>query len=414
MTREPTNISPVQLIVAMCVAEIVGMLGVMSFPALLPGFITEWQLTNTEAGWINGVYFLGYLTAVPVLVSLTDRVSPRNIYYLCLGLTAVSSAGFAFLTDGFWSAMLFRCVAGVGLAGSYLPGLKLLGDHLKVIAGGKDQSRAVAFYTSSFGIGSAISYYYSGVVAEVLDWHWVFGLATLAPLAAMLLSAIALPSKDPEQTDPPDTHLLDFRPVLRCRAAMGYVLAYTAHNYELFAFRSWIVAYLVFAAATGPGTTTAWSATAIAAFINLLGMPASILGNELSRRIGRHRTITIIMLTSAVMGCILGVSAEWPFWVVVSLAMIYGFTVTGDSASITAGVVGAAPGGYRGATMAVHSSIGFMGGFAGPLMFGVVLDLTGPGGGTVASWGWAFAFSGLMVILGPLALALLREKKTTN
>jgi MFS family permease len=94
--------------------------------------------------------------------------------------------------------------------------------------------------------------------------------------------------------------------------------------------------------------------------------------------------------------------------------MIYGFTVTGDSASITAGVVGAAPGGYRGATMAVHSSIGFMGGFAGPLMFGVVLDLTGPGGGTVASWGWAFAFSGLMVILGPLALALLREKKTTN
>ncbi len=31
------------------------MLGVMSFPALLPGFITEWQLTNTEAGWINGI-----------------------------------------------------------------------------------------------------------------------------------------------------------------------------------------------------------------------------------------------------------------------------------------------------------------------------------------------------------------------
>ena len=393
------------------------MLGVMSFPALLPGFITEWQLTNTEAGWINGVYFLGYLTAVPVLVSLTDRVSPRNIYYLCLGLTAVSSAGFAFLTDGFWSAMLFRCVAGVGLAGSYMPGLKMLGDHLKVIAGGKDQSRAVAFYTSSFGIGSAISYYYSGVVAEVLDWHWVFGLATLAPLAAMLLSAIALPSKDPEQTDPPDTHLLDFRPVLRCRAAMGYVLAYTAHNYELFAFRSWIVAYLVFAAATGPQdgllSLEAWSATAIAAVINLLGMPSSVLGNELSRRFGRHRIITIVMLSSAVMACILGFSADWPFWVVVALAMVYGITVTGDSASITAGVVSAAPEGYRGATMAVHSCIGFMGSFAGPLMFGVMLDLAGPdgiGGKTVASWGWAFAFTGAVVALGPLALALLRDR----
>jgi MFS family permease len=398
----------------MCVAEIVGMLGTMSFPALLPAFITEWQLTNTDAGWINGIYFVGYLTTVPVLVSLTDRASPRRIYFLCLGLTAVSSAGFAFLTDGFWSAMLFRCLAGIGLAGSYMPGLKLLGDHLKVMDGDKDQSRAIAFYTSSFGIGSAISYYYSGVVAESLSWHWVFGLATLSPLAAMLLSAVALPGKDPKQPDAPHTHLLDFRPVFRCRAAMGYVLAYTAHNFELFALRSWIVAYLVFAAAAGPGTTAAWSATAIAAFINLLGMPASILGNELSRRIGRHRTITIVMLSSGVLGCILGFSADWPFWVVVTLAMIYGITVTGDSASITAGVVGAAPEGYRGATMAVHSSIGFIGAFAGPLMFGVILDMASPsgiGGETVASWGWAFAFSSLIVILGPLALALLREKQ---
>ncbi len=409
-----TKISPISLIAALCAAEIVSMLGVAAFPALLPTFIGEWQLTNTDAGWINGIYFAGYLVAVPVLVSLTDRVPPRKIYILCLILTALSSAGFAFLTDGFWTAMIFRTLAGIGLAGSYMPGLKLLGDHLKAMADDKDQSRAVAFYTSSFGIGSAISYYYAGVVAEAMDWHWVFAIAIIAPLAAIAIAIAALPARDPAQTDAPVTHFLDFRPVLRCRAAMGYVLAYTAHNFELFALRSWIVTYLVFAAATGPGGEAAWSATAIAAIINLLGMPSSVLGNELSQRIGRHRTITIVMLTSAVLACVLGFSADWPFWAVVTLAMIYGVTVTGDSASITAGVIAAAPEGYRGATMAVHSCIGFMGSFAGPLMFGVVLDLTGPsgaGGGTVASWGWAFAFTGLIVATGPLALARLREKK---
>ena len=67
------------------------MLGVAAFPALLPTFIGEWQLTKTDAGWINGIYFAGYLAAVPVLVSLTDRVSPRNIYTLCLVLTALSA-----------------------------------------------------------------------------------------------------------------------------------------------------------------------------------------------------------------------------------------------------------------------------------------------------------------------------------
>ena len=87
--------------------------------------------------------------------------------------------------------------------------------------------------------------------------------------------------------------------------------------------------------------------------------------------------------------------------------------MTGDSGSITAGVVAAAPEGYRGATMAVHSCIGFIGAFGGPLMFGVMLDLAGPSGGgeTILSWGVAFAFTGAVVTLGPLALALLRERR---
>ena len=44
------------------------------------------------------------------------------------------------------------------------------------------------------------------------------------------------------------------------------------------------------------------------------------------------------------------------------------------------------------------------------IAFGVVLDLTSPsgiGGETVMSWGSAFAFTGLVVTLGPLALVLL-------
>ena len=42
-------------------------------------------------------------------------------------------------------------------------------------------------------------------------------------------------------------------------------------------------------------------------------------------------------------------------------------------------------------------------GIAGPLVFGVVLDLGG-GDGTLLGWGLAFASSGLAVALGPLAL----------
>ncbi len=405
--------STLPLIVAFCLANNLNQLGLATFPALLPTFIGEWQLSNTEAGWINGIFFASYLTTVPVLVSLTDRMPARKIYFLCLVLISLTSLGFAFLAQGFWTAMAFRLLAGIGMAGTYMPGLKLLIDNLKERAGDKDPSRAVSFYLANFGVGMALSFYISGVIAAALDWHWAFAVAAIGPIGSMILAATVLPREDPVPIEKPKTHLLDFRPVFRCRAAMGYVLAYTAHNFELFAFRSWIVAYLAFAAVTGPTGDMGWSITAIVALLSLLGLPSSVLGNELARRFGRHRTITIVMLTSAVITCLLGFSAHWPFWVVVGLSFIYAVTVIGDSAAITGGVVKAAPEGYDGATMAVHSCIGFMGSFAGPLMFGVVLDLTGPGGiggETVASWGWAFVFIGAIATLGPLALALLRDR----
>ncbi len=411
MSRAPT---PVQLILLMCGAEVLSMVGAVTFPALLPTFIDVWNLSKTDAGWINGIYFAGYLTAVPMLMSLTDRMSPRRIYLACLGLSALASLGFATLTDGFWTAMLFRALGGIGLAGSYMPGLKLLTDHLEHARPHQDHSRAVAFYTSSFGIGTSLSFFMAGEIAGRWDWQTAFAVTVAGPLLGALLSVALLPREDPRPHQAPSTHLLDFRPVLRCRAAMGYVLAYTVHNFELFVYRSWMVTFLVFAAATRPGQGMLLSATAWVAIANLFGLPSSVLGNELSRRIGRHRAIMIIQWTSAAFASGLGFAAGAPFWVVIVLIMLYGWTITGESSSVTAGVMAAAPPGYRGATMAVHSCIGFVGSFAGPLLFGVALDLTsinGAGGDSISSWGWAFAFSGAVVALGPIALAMSRDKR---
>jgi len=195
------------------------------------------------------------------------------------------------------------------------------------------------------------------------------------------------------------------------------VLAYTVHNFELFAFRSWVVAFLAFSVALEPGTSLIVSATLVAAAANVVGLPASVLGNELARRFGRHRAITLIMWTSALFACGLGFLAEAPQWLMISAIIAYGLLVTGDSSSITAGAVAEAPQGYKGATLAVHSCIGFTGSFLGPLAFGLVLDVaspTGIGGDTVSSWIWAYATSAAVVALGPVFLYLLRNRETAK
>jgi MFS family permease len=93
----------------------------------------------------------------------------------------------------------------------------------------------------------------------------------------------------------------------------------------------------------------------------------------------------------------------------VAVMLVYSFTVSGDSSAITAGAIEAAAPGQRGATMAVHSFIGFAGAFVGPLVFGVVLDLAG-GRESLLAWGLAFASAGLAVAMGPIALAVLRPR----
>jgi MFS family permease len=392
----------VGLIAAVCLAEVLTMLGFSTFAALLPSFREAWTLSNTEAGWISAVFFAGYTLAVPVLVGLTDRLDPKRIYLLSAVLAGAAGLGFALFAEGFWSALVFRGLAGIALAGTYMPGLKALSDHVPA----EGQSRAVAFYTSSFGIGAALSFPLAGLLAEGPGWPWAFAAPGLAALLAGLLVLVVLPPSAPHHLRASDTALLDFRPVLRNRSALAYTLCYTVHNWELFGFRSWIVAFLVFAG--GAGEAVPIDPTVIAAAVILLGMPTSILGNELSMRFGRARSVALVMGASALICFAIGFTAELPYLVVVLVCVLQGLTVSGESASVTAGALGSAAPGYRGATMALHSTLGFTGAFFGPLVFGLVLDLAG--GQSLLAWGLAFAHMGVVMLGGPLALVLLRPE----
>ncbi|HEY5790609.1 MAG TPA: MFS transporter [Gammaproteobacteria bacterium] len=401
MSRVP--LSPPRLIATLCAAEVLTMVGVFAFPALLPGFIDAWSLTKTQAGWIAGIYFAAYALSVPLLVSLTDRVDARGIYIGSAALTALSSFGFAWLADGFWSALLLRALAGAGLAGTYMPGLRVLVDRYH----GRNESRAVSLYTASFSLGTSLSFLLAGEIAAAWHWQGAFAVAGVCAVLGALLVGVTLFPVVPA-APPSATHLLDFRPVLRNRPAMGYVLAYGLHTGELFALRSWLVAFLAFSLLAS-GSQPGWlEPTTVAMLSGLVAMVASIAGNELANRLGSRRTVAVVMVLSAGVACTLGYSAPLAYGWVVALALLYSVTVQADSSALTAGAVAHAETGRRGATLAVHSLIGFGGGFAGPLLLGVILDATG-GGASVASWGIAFASIGLATLLGPLVLWSLRR-----
>jgi MFS family permease len=161
-----------------------------------------------------------------------------------------------------------------------------------------------------------------------------------------------------------------------------------------------MVAFLVFCA-TLNDYSFLWPAAAIAAAVNLLAVPASIVGNEIALRVGRRRWILVAMVGSGLSGLLLGLSAPWHWAVVLVLIAAYSMLVMADSATLTAGLVAAAPGELRGAAMGLYSLIGFGGGMLGPVIFGVALDAAG-GAGVPLAWVAGYAAIGAGCLLAPL------------
>ena len=389
------------LVGTMCLAQILGMVGYNLWPAMIPDFIERWNLTSGTAGWIGGIYYFGYLVAIWPLSNLTDRIDPKKIYMFSMMLTIIAPLGFALTAGGFWSAALWRCVQGIGLAGTYMPGLKLLTDIVPKSA----QSRTVAWYTSFFYVGAALSLSYGTNLNTYLGWRWIWMFSAIGPTIAVLMVWVIIPEAPLKTERKTDRSLFDLLPILANRKVIGFTIAYSAHTAEIMGFYTWIIAFLTFsqgmhhsgilANSLGIGT--------IASTVTLLAVPASILGNEAARRFGKLKVLRIVMFGSAVVSTALGFSASLPFLLILGIIVVYGITVAADSAIITAGMVDAADPSHRGTVMAFYSLVGFFGGFIGPVIFGYMLDL---GGGETAPFGWRLGFISLalMVCLGPVAI----------
>ncbi len=390
-----------RIVWVVCASQFLAQLGAFAVPALLPTFIETWHLSNSKAGWITGIFYGGYTLTVPVLVALTDRLPAKWIYLFSVALTALAHFGYAFYADGFWSALGFRALAGIGWAGTYMPGLKALSD----IVEGPGQSRAVAAHAASVGVSGGLSFAMTAAIAAWLDWRWALGGAGLTAMVAFVLMAVALPARRAPATRTRGA-LLDFRPVFRNRSAMAYALSYCVHTWEMSVLRQWAVTFLTFTAVKEGGVSGIFAPAAIAAAMGLIGVVTSVAGNETAIRFGRRRFIVAIMFAGLAVALVIGFTAGLAYWVAAAMVCLYAMLIWADSSSLTAGAVGTARPGERGATMAVHSTLGYAGGFMGPLAVGFILDAAG--GESVLGWGLAFAHLALITAVGPIAMLVLK------
>jgi MFS family permease len=224
----------------MCVGQLGSLLPHVVVPSILAAFlIPEWHLTGGQAGLLAGSGAAGYMMTVPVLATLTDRIDARKILIAGSALSALGTLLFGIFASGLWTGAFFNAVAGVGFAGAYMPGLKA--DRPP--GAGRFTARGYAATSFSFGVG--LSFLVSQLVAEGWGWRAAFLVTALGPLVMLSVCLLLL---RPAAPTPTQGRLLDFAPVFRNTRAMGFVLGYGAHCFELYGIRTWLVAFWTFVA----------------------------------------------------------------------------------------------------------------------------------------------------------------------
>lgn len=360
--------------------------------AVVPLLQREWDASAAEIGWAFAAYQAGYVVSVLLVLPLTDRVRTGAVMICCTVLAALSFILFPLLARDVWSASGLRFLAGIGLAGIYMPGVRLISAS----SSPERRGLVVGVYVSAFYLGSAASLSATGLLLPELGWRG----AALA-LGALSVAAVPLVVWGAAGEVPSSNGRAFLDPaVLRDGAVTRNILAYTGHSWELYVSRGWLAAFLasVLAARGLDDTAASAAGSQWAALMSGLGAVGVFLGGWVSDALGRARAALLVAFASGALSLGFGFMGAGPWAVLVMVGCLYGLLVSADSAIYSTAITELTDPAKLGSAQAFQAFLGFGATIIAPVAAGLVLDLD-------LGWGVVFVMAG--VVGSALALALL-------
>lgn len=395
-------------LVMMCISQLFIMLVFINYSAVLPLLRTEWDMNNTQAGMIFSVYQLGYIASGVILSTLTDRMNTRLIFIGAAFWSAASNLLFALYAHDFTSAMILRALTGIGMGGTYMPGLKLVAERFD----SSTRGRAIGMYVGSLVLGASFSLAATGWLTGLAGWRTAFALCSAGVCIGALLSIFIFRGYQPTACIRSKGSFNS--EVVQNRPALLMILGYGAHMWEMYGMRSWLAPFMT-SALIGWGFENARAtglASTIAAVMIGIGAFSTAITGTLSDRLGRTATIIMVMLASALLSFGFGWLINTNIWLTLAIGLIYGYLIVAESPVFSTGLTELVAPGYLGAAMGLQSLIGYSMGTISPTVFGWALDTFRgwqPLPGIKGEWGIAFSFLGLGALAGPLFMWLLRK-----
>ncbi|WP_373069357.1 nitrate/nitrite transporter [Gemmatimonas sp.] len=372
------------------VAELLAMTLWFAASAVSAQYTAQWSLTGSEAAWLTTIVQLGFVvgTALSALLNVADIVPARWLFSFAALVGAAANA-LLLTSDQLSSALVWRFVTGLALAGVYPPAMKMIATWFRVRRG-----LAVGTIVGALTVGKAMPYLVhaipgAGITPVVLS-------ATIgACIAALLVWFFYREGPYPFPARPFSWSLV--RDVVNAPAWRLSTGGYLGHMFELYAAWTWLPVFIAAsitvsdpardAAAAMRGASVA-SAIAFAALA--IGGAGCIWGGLVADRRGRAWLVTRAMAISGACSVLIGFAYGRSLWLLVPIALVWGFFVIADSAQFSVLVTESVPPHAVGTALTLQTSLGF-------LLTALVIQLVPPLA-TLVGWRWAFA----ALSLGPL------------
>ena len=299
-----------------------------SYVAALSFIQEEWDLNNTQAGAIFSAYLAGYALSALLIIPMTDRFGSKYIFIGSAILSVISHTLFPLVAEGVVTGTVLRALAGVGLAGVYMPGLRLISERFA----NSGRGMAIGTYVTAFYGANSVSLAATGGLMAVFEWREGYLIMSLAAIVSVPIAYLLLRNHR-ETPGRRSSGRLDLK-VLKNREARYHILGYSLHAAELYAVRVWLPAFLmaILVARGIDDAQAAVTAATVGGIALAAGSVGPLMGGIISDRWGRATSAIAIFALSGVCSWIIGWIGDFPWALVVGVAVVYGWAIAADSA----------------------------------------------------------------------------------
>lgn len=382
----------------LALAELLGMSVWFASSAVAGQYQQRWALTASETAWLTTVVQLGFVggTAVSALFNLADIVPARRLF----AVAAIGAAGANALVLSATTlpmVLVWRLLTGMCLAGVYPPAMKMIATWFRARRG-----LAVGAIVGALTVGKALPY-----LLKALPGAGIANVAVAASAGALVAAAIVgFGYRDGPYAFAPRPFswrlVHDVMGERRWRLAMG---GYLGHMWELYAAWTWLPVFVAASvAAEGADAATADALGGMLGFAALaVGGAGCLWGGLVADRRGRAWLVNVSMAISGGCALVIGLTFGRSLWLLVPVALVWGFFVIADSAQFSVMVTESVPAHAVGTALTLQTSLGFL------LTAGVIQLVP-----QLVAWlGWPWAFTILAV--GPMVgIASIRKLATDN